>query len=207
MAEKFCKYFVFRDEEDGGLLPKGLSLIKLHLYEGFFTKDPESGRLLVLDHLGRERLISLRLDINNIRCDERCAIEEAVHPHLIDIGVPERMQADILDKIASSRHLRDWRKTNRVPPIRVNVGVGTTVEDYKPGADAGERPRLVNSPYGVVTLEAGEKVRCLICWEECTDDGTSFLSLPCTHAFHDDCLVERVLRTHSRECPVCRAAF
>lgn len=206
MAEKFCKYFVFPDEEDGGVpLPKGLALLKLHLYEAFYAEDPESGRRLILDHLRRERLISIRLDIDNVQCDRRCTIEEAVHPYLIDIGVPEPLQADILDKITSSPHLRNWSKTTRVPLINVKVGVGTEVEDYEPGADAGERPRLIDSPFGMVTVKTGAKVRCALCWEECRE-GTSLLSLPCTHPFHESCIVERVLRSRSMSCPLCRVA-
>ncbi|KAL3747634.1 hypothetical protein ACJRO7_016438 [Eucalyptus globulus] len=164
MAEKLCKFFESRDGEV--LLPQGWALIKLFLDVAFYAKDPESGGLLDDEVMVGQKLISIRLDIDEVRCHRGCAIKDAVHPHLIDMGVPEDLQADILDKIASLPLLRNWSKTARVPSIMVDVVVQTGAEDYEPETDASEGPGNIDLLPETVTPRAEAEVRCPVCWEE-----------------------------------------
>ncbi|KAF0682627.1 Aste57867_25264 [Aphanomyces stellatus] len=56
--------------------------------------------------------------------------------------------------------------------------------------------------FGVIPSSQVYLDDCAICLCEC--DATDVITLPCTHAFHSDCVIPWIARDHS--CPLCRTS-
>ncbi|XP_050223454.1 RING-H2 finger protein ATL63-like [Mercurialis annua] len=55
---------------------------------------------------------------------------------------------------------------------------------------------------GLKKVKNVEEKECCICFEEFEIHGKEIKSLPCTHMFHEDCIVEWLKKSHL--CPLCR---
>ncbi|KAJ9147553.1 hypothetical protein P3X46_029703 [Hevea brasiliensis] len=191
-----------------------MNFILFHIYKGYVQLPDFPDPIILSQEILRvQRCIEVPAcdypnSASNLTCETLTAmgLPRYIHEHVLSQVCPDVMFLLEISGYTTSASVNTymtqvhWREYDHRNPYVINLLMGVGIRLPIP-ASKSSIDGLTRLMFRIGIIGIQDSKNCTVCMED-FEDGDDLIQMPCSHLYHEDCIVKWLMSSHL--CPLCR---